>query len=271
MTNHANDHDQLDIGITRSKFFDSLVTIPYLFTKILTFDRLWSVYLENKLKIKRNRKTMTILILIIMSFVFVVNQVHMAYYVQNFKTSASVYNQTLNKTVFVSIVSVYCVQYNNNLSLAQDILFVIMRIILPFIIMVVCNIILINYIRQSRNRIIRGRKERKEHSFTLAVTIMNGSFLICNIGVVVYYIIFYYLKFSGTTLPLVPFYMNQLYGTCAVLFSFIFTLSQFLIDMIFNKVFRKEILVVFLIVTGRRNQVEETRAGNSQTHNTLPN
>jgi len=227
--------------------------------------------LENKLKIKRTKITVTILILIVFSFVFAVDQVNMGYYLVNSKVFVAVFNKTLNKTQFVSIIITSCTQANTDLVLAQDIMFVIMRIILPFIIMVVCNIILINHIRKSRNRVVRGRKERKEQSFTKSVTIMNGSFLVCNIGVAVYYIIAYYLKFSGNSLGQVPTYINSLYGTCAILVSYIFTLSQFFVDIIFNKVFRKEILLVILFLSRRQNRVEETRAGNTNTHNSAAN
>lgn len=212
---------------------------------------------------------MTILILIILGFVFLVDQVYMIYFVRNSRFPVFVFNSTLNKSVLKFINVTFCVQPDSNIVLAQDIIFVIMRIILPFCIMIVCNVILINHIRKSRNRVIRGRKEKRENNFTFAVSIINGSFLAFNIGVVVYYIMIYYYRFSGNSLKTdsVSYYIFNLYGTSAILLSYLFTLSQFFIDMIFNKVFRKEILVVFMILSGRRNQVEETRGGNTQTHN----
>lgn len=227
--------------------------------------------MENKLKIKRNKKSITILILIILCFVFAVDQVNMAYYLQNFKSSVLVYNGTLNKTMVVSILLPVCYQANSDVTLAQDLVFVIMRFILPFIVMVICNVILIRHIRQSRNRVIRGSKERKEHSFTKTVAIMNGSFLVFNIGIVVYYIMTYYMKFSGIKFGQVQTYIFSTYGTCALLFSNIFFLSQFFSDMIFNKVFRKEILEVIMILSGRRNQIDQTRGGNTNTNNSAAN
>ena len=235
----------------------------------MTIDRLWSVYLENKLKIKRNKKTVTILIIIVFGFVFGVDQVYMAFYVQNSKYPVVVFNKTLNKSVLVITTIAVCVQNNSLLVLAQDMIFVLMRIILPFIIMFACNVVLIQHIRRSRKRVIRGRNEKKENSFTLAVSIMNGSFLICNIGVIPYYILVYYLTFSGNSLGLVESNISQLYGICANLLSYFFTMSQYIIDMIFNKVFRKEMLETLLIVTGRRNRVEETRGGNTRTNNSI--
>lgn len=231
----------------------------------MTFDRLWCVYLENKLKIKRNKKTVTVMIFIVLSFVFAVDQVYMAYYVMNQKIPVVVFNQTLNKSVLLLINVAVCVQKNDSLVLAQDLIYVMMRIILPFIIMVVCNIILINHIRQSRKRVIRGRNEKKENTLTKTVALLNGSFIICNISVVVYYIVVYYNLFNGIVYTNANYYIFLIYGTSSILLSYLFTLLQFFLDMVFNKIFRKEILQTFLIVTGRRNRVEETRAGN--THN----
>lgn len=206
------------------------------------------------------------MMLAVLAFVFVVDQIYMAYFVQNSKVPRAVFNKTLNRTVVVISVTASCVQPNTNLVLSQDIMFVIMRIILPFIIMVGCNVILIRHIRESRNRVIRDRKEKKEHSFTKAVAIMNGSFLACNIGVVVYYIIYYSLRFSGAQWPFLSVVIFSLYGTCAILLSYMFTLSQFIIDMIFNKVFRKEILHVVFFLTRQRNDVEPSRTNNSNAN-----
>ena len=230
----------------------------------MAFDRLWSVYLENKLKIKRNKKNVMIFILIVLSFVFIVDQVYMLYFVKNIKYPLVVYNMTLNKSLIVVINLPICTQTDSNIILAQNLISIIMRIVLPFIIMIVCNIILINHIRKSRNRVIRGRNEKKNNNFTFSVIIMNAYFIICNIEVVVYFIIFYYNVYGGGPIKNVPYYIFTLYGTCSILLSYFFTISQFLVDIIFNKVFRKEILVSVLFLTGRRNQIEETRGGNTQ-------
>ena len=131
-----------------------------------------------------------------------------------------------------------------------------MRIVLPFIIMVICNMILFNYIRNRRKVVIDENKEKREKRFTITVAIMNGIFLVCNIPVVIYYIMFYYFQFSTANIqvfPLVSYYSLILFGLCTILLSCIFIFSQFFIDMIFNKEFRKEILAAFLFLTCRQN------------------
>ena len=155
-------------------------------------------------------------------------------------------------------------QANKNIVFAQDLIFVLMRIIFPFFIMVICNVVLVKHISKTRRVVIRGRKQKREHSFTIAVSIINGSFLVCNIGVVVYYFIFYFLYFSGNQMPIRSLNILTFYGLCANLFSYIFTFSEFFIDMFFNKVFRKEIYALlrifirFKTVTTSRCNTQET-------------
>jgi hypothetical protein len=219
------------------------------------------MYLENRLGIKRNKKNVTILILIVISFVFGVCQIYILYYARS--VAYPVFNTTLNKYVFINNTLV-CTQNNKNIVIAQDLIFVLMRIIFPFVIMVICNVVLVKHINKTRRVVIRGRKQKREHSFTIAVSIINGSFLVFNIDVVVYYFIFYFLYFSGNQMPVRPYYIFTFYGLCANLFSYIFTFSEFFIDMFFNKVFRKEIFTLirffirFKTVTTSRCNSQET-------------
>ena len=162
----------------------------------------------------------------------------------------------------------YCVQANSSIVFAQDMIFVIMRIIIPFIIMVICNVFLVKHISKTRKAVIRGREKKRENSFTMTVSIMNGCYLICNISVVVYYFILYYLRFSKTSLPSPTYYRINLYGTCAILFSYIFTLFQFLIDMFFNKVFRKEIFSLIGFLTRFRYPIKSAVSSRCNTQET---
>ena len=174
--------------------------------------------------------------MIVLGFVFVISQIYLAYYQRKFRIP-------LNTTSVSNNTVTICTQANPDVFFAQDVTFVFMRIILPFVIMVGCNVVLINHIRKTRKVIIRGRTNKREHSFTMAVSVMNLCFLFCNIGVIFNYILIYYLRFSGVSLSLSSYSQNVilLYGTCSILFSYIFTFFQVFIDMIFNKVFRKEI------------------------------
>ena len=155
------------------------------------------------------------------------------------------------------IPSTSCTQTNADVTLAQDITQVIMRIILPLIIMSTCNVILIRYIRESKKKVIAGRGQRREHHFTIAVSLVNGAFLVFNIGITVYNLIFYSLRFTRTSLGFVGTVQLTIFFTTSNLFSYMFTLCQFWVDLSLNRLFRKEMRMAFCFLMGRGNQVTE--------------
>lgn len=214
------------------------------------------MYFENGLK--RCKLNVTILILIVLGFVFVVCQVYMAYHTINI--NISVFNSTLNITLNDTLA--ICSQPNSKLALAQDMIFVIMRIILPFVIMVSCNLVLVNHINNARKVVIRGRKKKREHTFTISVAVINLIFLLCSISVAVYYIIDYYFRLSVASISSHSYYIILLFGTCAKLLSYIFTFSEFFVDMIFNKAFQKEIFSLLRFLISIRFNIEVTSKPN---------
>ena len=214
------------------------------------------MYFENSLK--RCKLNVTILILIVLGFVFVVCQVYMAYHTINI--NISVFNSTLNVTLNDTLA--ICSQPDSKLALAQDMIFVIMRIILPFVIMVSCNLVLVNHINNARKVVIRGRKKKREHTFTISVAVINLIFLLCSISVAVYYIIDYYFRLSVASISSHSYYIILLFGTCAKLLSYIFTFLEVFVDMIFNKAFQKEIFSLLRFLISIRFNIEVTSKPN---------
>lgn len=178
-------------------------------------------------------------------------------------TTTTVFNSIENRTVMVPVNITICTQANRNVTLAQDLIFIIIRVILPFIIMVTCNIVLIRHVAISRNKVIRGSNQRREHSFTIAVAILNGSFMAFNLGAVVLFIITYYIRFSGNRFTVVGSAMFVVYQTVSILVAYSFGLLQFWLDLIFNRIFRQEMRTAFLILIGQRNKVYENTSSTS--------
>lgn len=200
-----------------------------------------------------------------MTLVFILNQIHLAYYAIIARFSSVVFNSTLNMTIVSVINSTTCFQGNTNVTLAQDLVFIIIRVILPFLIMVVCNIILIRHIAESRNKVIRGRDQKREHSFTITVAILNGSFLAFNLGAVASFVTTNYIRISADKFSFIGNYIYLIFSNVSLLVSYTFPLLQFWMDLIFNKIFRKEMRATFLIITGKGNQVEEESQTQTRT------
>lgn len=221
---------------------------------VITFDRLWSIIFANKLKIKRTLKTVTILILGLQTLVFLVNLFYLTYYLRVSTSAQSVFDPALNKNVYTNVTVSQCVITSTDIQTAQDLLHVIMRIVLPLLIMIVCSVVLVRHIREAKKKVISGRNQKRELHFTVAVALINGAFFAFNAPITIYYIIYYYIRFSGVTLSFLGNFQFTLFFTVAYLFSYMFTLCQFWVDLALNRLFRGEILAVFSALF-RQNRV----------------
>lgn len=210
----------------------------------------------NKWKFKRTTKTLTLFILGVQGFVFLTNLVNVAYYA---KASVGVQTQldpVLNVSVKVNKTKLTCAVISKDMQTTQDILFVFMRIIIPMFTMIICSYYLIKHVLEVRRRIIRGRNQKRENHFTVAVAFTNVAFFVFNLPITVYYIIYYYIILSKVSLTFLGNVQFSLFFSVSYLFSYMFTLCQFWIDLAFNRIFRKEIFAaVFFLLPKKFNRV----------------
>jgi hypothetical protein len=227
---------------------------------VLTVDRFWSVYLGNKLKIKRNKLSLTILMLIIFGFLFLTNGVNFFTYANFF--SIRIPNVINGVLVNFTILSGSTCTQLSDWNVVQQLEFSLMRSIVPFVIMVILNVLLIKHIAESRKRIAQNRSQKRENHFTIAVTLMNGAFFVTNFPRFVTTIMNITFTYSGLPPTEDPNLLNAqlsvFYTTC-IIFSLVFTLAQFWLDLTLNSLFRKEVIDLFLRIA-RRNQVSVTES-----------
>lgn len=217
-----------------------------------------------KFKVKRTKKTLTRLIVGLLGVVFLINLFYLTFYANTSVSSQSQLDPVLNVTVKVNITLLQCLAINSDIQTAQDMLYVIMRIVIPLVIMVVCSYILFKHVFKARRRIIRGRNQKRENFFTFAITLTNCAFFVFNLPITVYYVYYYYLKYSNTRISLVGSFQFNIFFIVAYLFSYLFTLCQFWIDLTLNRVFRKEIFTfVKSILPDRLNSVLSSTLNNS--------
>lgn len=234
--------------------------IPSWMQVMITFDRFWSVFLVNKIKFKRTKLTLLILILSGFIFLFVINSIHLAYYALTKKTYLSVFNVSSNRSILMLANITNCVQRESKIVLAQDLTFVVCRVFLPLLVMIVSNFLLMKKLAISSKSVNQNgnssQVKRRERSFTLTVVILNGSFLVFNLGIVAYYAVWHYISISKNN-----FFSNVQYGrfvvfeSVASLVSYMYPLLQFWLDLGFNRLFRKEISEFFISIIGRHNQI----------------
>lgn len=215
---------------------------------MITFDRLWVCYLKETIRISRNKMTLFLVILVAFGLILLSSIINAWFFIVKIETYQDIFNSTLNKTIQVNATVYRCLQSNDDFALVQDILFNVMRVGLPFVIILVSNIVLLWYVHTLRNSVARAinhnSRQRRENNFTIAVCSKNLAFLVLSISYFVYAIIAYALKFSGvlesfTQLQLVQFVLFQRVST---LLSYMYTLIEFWVELIFNRIFRAEIL-----------------------------
>ena len=197
------------------------------------------------------------MILVVQGIVFIINLFYLTNYASVSVITQSQFDPLLNVSVSVNITKKNCIAINKDIQLAQDMIHVVMRIILPVFIMFVCSYTLIKHVLNVRRTIIRERNQKRENRFTVAVAFSNFAFLFFNLPVTVYYFILYYFTLSKITLSPLTGAQFNLFCTVANLFSCMFTLGQFWIDLAFNRLFRKEIFdFIIFVYTRRFNRVE---------------
>lgn len=203
------------------------------------------------------------MILGIIGVVFIINLFYLTNYAKISVISQYQLDSVLNVRDSVNITQSDCLAISMDIHTAQDILFVFMRIILPLLLMIICSVILIKHVRESRRRVIHGRYQKRENYFTVAVTFTNVAFFVFNLPITFYYIVYYYLFYSKVSLSLLGGFQFNLFFVVAYLFSYLFsmfTLCQFWIDLALNRLFRNEIFAVFILLFPRLfNRVAETQ------------
>lgn len=169
-----------------------------------------------------------LLILLIFGLVLVANIINGWYYSETISVSTNVFNATLNRTVRIKVTYSKCTQDDKTLVVAQDLIFIIMRVGIPVIIMFACNFILIKHVRTIRSNVTRTNtthNQRHENKFILAVWFINTAFFLLNLPYFVFIIFSNSLQFTGYYNTL-----SMLSQVQIVLLSSMFTLSEFWID-----------------------------------------
>lgn len=228
--------------------------------KVITFDRLWSVFLRQRINIKRNKLNLSLLILLVFGLVLIANSINGWYYSETISVSTNVFNATLNRTVRIKVTYSKCTQGDKTLVVVQDLIFIIVRVGIPVIIMFVCNFILIKHVRTIRSNVARtntNHNQRHENKFTMAVWFINTAFFLLNLPYFVFIIFSNSLQFTGyfNTLSMLSQMQIVLFQQIAVLLSYMFTLSEFWIDLVLNRLFRAEIRRALFTLLKRPSQI----------------
>ena len=164
----------------------------------------------------------------------------------------------------------YCVQ-SNEAQTAANIISILLRAYIPFALMLVFDIIVFKRLRNSRRRVgvtqmgqrkQPGQFSNKEYNFMISTVFIDLTFVVFYIPISAYVtvtVVNTYVTWNYLT----DMIFNIFYS-CAVLLSFLYSVVLFFIFLIFNRFFRSE---VFRILRLNRlfHNLEQT--ANNNTNN----
>lgn len=212
---------------------------------MIAFDRLWSVYLSTKFKFTLNKLHLTGIILVMLLFVACMN-------IFQFWT----YSSTIT---YENITYVTCrlPSVPRNIAFIQDIMISITRSVLPFFLIAILSIVLIIKVRQAKKRSCwsssspSSLSQLRELRFTIAVCFINGWFLLLNLPFLGVFLQAYVLRAVMPKRTQLVQSQLSLFSDISVLFCYAFTLLEFWRDLVFNRIFRKEIATFVYFITRR--------------------
>lgn len=203
----------------------------------------------------------------VFAFVLIASLINAFFYATSSTSVQLVFNTTTNSSMFQFVTTTTCTFSSVTLEQIQDYMFVSMRVIVPMIIMFILNVILVKHIHDAKKKVLHGREKKRDHTFTIAVSFVNGAFCVLTFPFVVATVLNYTIRSQLATTSLVSYGIFLVYFEVSQLMSYFFSLGEFFLDITFNRLFRKEIFRVVLFFIGKGNQVEEETKGGSTVLN----
>lgn len=218
-----------------------------------TFDRFTFVLYghDNRLKFMKNKLMLSSCIFAIFTIITILDIPNLFFYVQNRACTG-----------------------NNNAVISSDIISILLRTYIPFVLMVVFNIFMIRKLfNNTRTTFKQNSLSRKEYQFTLAVMAYDAYFFILNAPLSIYYIM-YDINLYSDALKGDDLVFNAAYSVSGAVtsnFSFLVQTFSFFMYVCFNKLYRIEFLRIVGLIFRIKNlgRVQPSGTGFTQTQHTL--
>ena len=223
-----------------------VVQAPSWVQVIITFERFFSVVYPNRFDLFKSKRNVVLILISVFFSLTLVNIGHAWYY-----TAIITQNQTIlyskygDKITHHSIddLSSICTSSKAS-SLSTDIINVLFRFLIPFIIMIVLNVLLSKHLYKSKKRIAtKNRSFKHERNHTFTVVGFNVLFFVLNLPWAVYYVLSH-IQTSDIVVfdAAIDTAILGLINSFAFSIFYLNNLSLFFLNMIFNTVFRKQFL-----------------------------
>ena len=193
---------------------------------ILTFERLANVIYINRFKFFKS-KLIVIGILLLVLIVLGICNLGQVWYVN---VSVNGTNQTISGHKCTALSAA---------SLATDIVNVLLRFLVPFLAMLVMNVVLSRNLIRSKRRTLSWRKSfRRERNYTITIIGFNCLFFVLNLPWAIWYVVSH-INQADSSLDLAFF---NLLNAVAYSIFYLNNMSSFILNICFNWRFRREFL-----------------------------
>lgn len=191
---------------------------------IITFDRLRSVVFPNRFRFM-SKQNVILIVLAATTILISIANIEYIWFKLTYTTS--------NNTIIVS-----CTPPNKQIITIADVINVLLRFLLPFLLMLVMNIVLVRSIFVSKRKAKTSRSMRREINYTLTVIGLNLIFLVLNLPWTVWYILYQLSSYLPSLQTANANFIQSVFKSVAFSILYIDNLSVFILNFFFNRIFR---------------------------------
>jgi hypothetical protein len=205
---------------------------------LVALDRLFRItlwYRVVSIKKKRGQLSLIILTFISLSFMFLPN---IFYSIQSKSSIVGNSSQTL-QCKSINIIETY-----------MDLVRIFMRAIIPFVLIIIINSFLIKRLIQLKSKINKNKISKNEHNFSSSIVALSTFFIISLLPLVVSLIMFQIMQKLNMTNTKAYVIANFFYNFSLLVSSYNYCF-QFLVNMKFNLIFRKEFIMFYFEIKAK--------------------
>ena len=211
---------------------------------MLSFDRLMCITISNRIKFINNKYTLSFIMVGMFITISTFSIPNLFFRLQYTSSFNSITNQT-------NPITITCTS-SKSINLIRDLLSQIIRTVIPFILEIILNTILIYKLIKSKKGLNISRSLNKEYRFAFTTVMLNFAFIITQAPLFVWTVYIDILSQKSGVDPRLMALSNFLYLVFTLFASYLYG-SIFFVNLLFNKLFQKEIRMIFGINVAKEN------------------
>jgi hypothetical protein len=203
---------------------------------MITIDRIISVKYPNRFKILKDRRFLFMIVVALYASLSIANCLNFFYYIEDVTVQA-INNSNSSLTIKEKICT-----SNRTIVFIRDLIGILLRTIVPFLITFVLNFLLIRCLIESKKKINKDKHLKKERQFAITIIALNCLFFVTQLPLGASLILLnvkqYAIIPTNTALIRLIFFV-------AVYIALLFNTLSFMVYLTSNKLFRKEFFQMF--------------------------